>query len=149
VLLSADRKFRVNSECESIANGNLQRWFVLPPVQAHYYKAHSLSYKPLPPLREDCAGSSSGNVMQFIYPKEGTRILIPKKIDGNFSSTIFQLAHANPDVMVHWHLDGIFLGSTEKTHQMALNPRSGLHKVTAVDENGETLEQIFEVLSAL
>jgi penicillin-binding protein 1C len=145
--LGADKKFRVHSECESLARIVRQNWFVLPPVQEYYYKAKNITYKTLPPFRADCQPLQSVTSMDLIYPKPNARIFIPRDLDGEPGSVIFELAHRSSATTVYWHMDGEFIGSTKKVHHMALNPPQGKHLLTLVDETGEALERHFEIIS--
>lgn len=149
VHLSPDGKYRVNSDCERIDRQRVESWFILPPVQEHYYRTKNLSYKSLPPFRADCRPGSPVISMDLIYPKPSSRIFIPRELDGKPGSTVFQLAHRNPQSAVHWHLDGVYLGTTQKRHHLALTPPEGKHMLVLVDENGESLEGYFEVISSL
>lgn len=145
--LSADRKFRVHSDCESLSNVVHENRFVLPPVQEYYYKARNLSYKTLPPYRADCQTGSAVINMELVYPKFNARIFIPRDLDGKPGSAIFELAHRNATTTVYWHLDGEFIGETKRIHHMELNPAEGKHTLTLVDHFGETLERTFEIIS--
>lgn len=145
--LTANKKYRVHSECESLNHVIQQNWFVLPPVQEYYYKAKNITYQPLPPFRADCQPVQAVVSMDLIYPKPNARIFIPRDLDGEPGSTIFELAHRNAAATVYWHVDGEFIGSTRKVHHMALNPPYGKHILTLVDEAGETLERQFEIIS--
>ena len=87
--------------------------------------------------------------MQLIYPKSFTKIFVPRDIDGTISSTIFRVAHRRPETSVFWHLDNEFVGMTKTFHQMALNPSTGKHRLTLVDENGNRLEQPFEIIQKM
>jgi penicillin-binding protein 1C len=87
--------------------------------------------------------------MDLIYPKPNARISIPRDLDGKMGNAVFELAHRNPMATVFWHLDGMYIGSTRKTHHLAVNPEQGKHTLTVIDENGEMLEQSFEVLSKM
>jgi penicillin-binding protein 1C len=145
--LSANEKFRVHSECESLNQVVQQNWFVLPPVQEYYYKAKNISYKTLPPYRPDCQPLQAVAGMDLIYPKPNARIFIPRDLDGKPGSTIFELAHRNSTTTVYWHIDGEFVGSTKKIHHMALNPLQGKHVLTLVDDAGEALTRQFEIIS--
>jgi penicillin-binding protein 1C len=147
--LTADKKFQIHSECESIDKIAHTNWFVLPPVQEYYFKAKNLSYKALPPFRADCQSATSVSGMELIYPKPNAKIFIPRDLDGTPGSSVFELAHRNSTTRVYWHLDGEFIGETQKNHQMALNPGEGRHILTIVDEAGEALERKFEVISKL
>ncbi len=147
--LTTDQKFRVHSECEPVGQMAHTSWFVLPPVQEYYFKPKNISYKVLPPFRGDCQSGSTIAAMDLIYPKPNTRIFIPRRLDGTPGSSVFELAHRNSDTKVYWHLDGQFIGQTQKTHQITLNPRDGMHILTIVDEAGEALERRFEIISSL
>ena len=88
-------------------------------------------------------------MMDLIYPKPGSKIFIPRDLDGTLGSTVFELAHRNSTTLVYWHLDGEYIGSTQRTHKLPLRLGEGRHTLTLVDENGESVEQSFEVLSKM
>jgi penicillin-binding protein 1C len=85
--------------------------------------------------------------MELIYPKPDARIFIPRDLDGEPGSTVFELAHRAADATVYWHVDGEFMATTKKVHHLELNPAPGKHILTLVDETGETLQRRFEILS--
>jgi len=147
--ISNDGKFRVHSGCERVDRLAEVNWFILPPTQEFYYRTKNISYKPLPPFRKDCQGSSALVSMDLIYPKPNAKIFIPRELNGKLGSTVFELAHRNPAITVYWHLDGAYLGSTQKSHHLPINPEEGKHTLVLVDENGEALEEHFEVLSKM
>jgi penicillin-binding protein 1C len=149
VHLSPDKKFRVNSSCTSLAQSKEEIWFVLPPVQEHFFRLRNMSYKALPPFGSDCAASGNVHMMDLVYPKPDSKVFIPRDIMGNPGNAIFQLAHRNPKSVVFWHLDGAFIGSTQRSHHLPVNPASGKHTLLIIDERGEVIEQAFEVISAL
>ncbi|HEU5292776.1 MAG TPA: penicillin-binding protein 1C [Cyclobacteriaceae bacterium] len=147
--LTKDKKFQINSACESMDKIAHTNWFVLPPIQEYYFKAKNLSYKVLPPFRPGCQSGTMVSGMDLIYPKPNSKIFIPRDLDGTPGSSVFELAHRNSTAKVYWHLDGEFIGETQKNHQIALNPGEGRHTLTIVDEAGEALERQFEVISKL
>ncbi len=147
--LSADGQWQVNSDCANPADMRHQPWFVLPPLQEHYYVRRNPAYRPPPPLHPDCpqqAATDKHRTMQLIYPRDLRRIYVPIDLDGQPSRVVFQLAHRHPATEVFWHLNGEYLGSTRHFHQMALLPPTGQHVLTVVDEQGYRIEQPFEVL---
>ncbi len=145
--LSKDKKFRVHTECESLANMTSASCFVLPPLQEYYYKLKNNSYQPIPPYRKDCASPSTLISMDLIYPKADSKIFIPRELEGNASSTVFEAAHQNPSAIIYWHLDNQFIGSSIKTHRIAINPTLGNHVLTLVDGTGEVIKRQFQILS--
>ncbi|MBK8656116.1 MAG: penicillin-binding protein 1C [Haliscomenobacter sp.] len=147
VHLDPTEAFQVNANCELPGNMVHRSWFVLPPLEEHYYRLRHPDYKPLPPWRADCqdASAAKGSPMQLIYPLNAARIYVPVDLDGNFSRTVFRLAHRNPKAVIHWHIDQEYLGSTQTFHHMELNPRPGKHLLTVVDNEGNRLEQRFEI----
>ena len=144
--LSENLKFRVNSQCENSSKMVDQNWFVLPTVQAYYYKKQN-SYQPLPPYRKDCESSSSIASMDLIYPKADAKIFIPKEITGVTGQTIFEAAHQDAEAIIYWHLDDQFISATTKNHQIRLNPTHGNHVLTLIDNKGELLKRAFSVIS--
>jgi penicillin-binding protein 1C len=85
--------------------------------------------------------------MDVIYPKNNSKIYIPVDLDGKPGSAVFKVAHRNAGILVYWHLDDQFIGTTVQVHQMALSPSQGMHRLTLVDQNGESLSIGFEVIS--
>lgn len=145
--LSADRLFRVNSNCESVSNIVTEAWFVLPPVQEWYYKSKHPSYRALPPLRSDCRDQGSLKSMGLIYPRDKSLIFIPRELDGNLGNTVFEAAHRIPNSTIFWHLNGEYISQTKHIHQLAVSPEAGNHILTLVDENGEVLTCSFRITS--
>ena len=83
--------------------------------------------------------------MQFIYPYYNATIKLIKQPDGSPGKTIFELARQNPSTTVYWHLDNEYVGETSDVHQMELSPAKGKHRVTVVDEEGNSLGVEFGV----
>jgi penicillin-binding protein 1C len=146
---TADRKYRVHSGCQQLDKVASTNWFVLPPTQEHFFRTKNQTYRPLPPYRKDCDMTSAHISMDLVYPKPDSRIFIPRELNGKSGRAICELVHRNPNITVHWHLDGTYLGSTKKNHRLAINPDEGRHLLVMVDEDGNTLEEYFEVLSKL
>jgi penicillin-binding protein 1C len=147
--LDAAGQFQISSDCADPAEMQHVPWFVLPPIEEFYYKSKNPSYITPPPFRSDCIGAQTTEdqaPMQFIYPKHITKIYVPVDLNGKLSSTVFQVAHRNPETELFWHLDGVYLGSTKTFHQMALQPPVGKHSLTIVDKDGYRLVQSFEII---
>lgn len=138
---------RVHSDCEAVYNIQTEKWFVLPALVEKYYMARHPNYKALPPYQQGCQPSGNERPLSVIYPKERSRIFIPREIDGIKGKTIFEAAHRNPLLKVFWHLDEKYIGETTEIHQMTFNPVAGKHVLQLVDENGESVKVNFEVIS--
>ncbi len=149
IWLDSTKTYRVHSNCESPSNMVRESWFVLPPVEAHYYKPRHPDYRILPSYRTDCTLAIQQQVqnMELIYPRHAAKIYVPVDLNGKPSSTVFEITHRSPETAIYWHLDQTFVGSTREIHQMALNPSPGKHSITWVDQNGETLTQSFEIIN--
>ena len=142
ITLSADEKYRIYENCANTEPTFQRSWFALPPVWEWYYKQHHPEYKPLPPFKSGC-GEDSFQPMQFIYPPMNTRIKLPKQLDGNKGFITVELAHNNPEAIVFWHLDDIYLMQTQDFHKISLQPEPGKHSLTAVDGEGNTVSTTF------
>jgi penicillin-binding protein 1C len=144
--LDASGTYRVNSNCEDVNKMQHVSWFVLPPAMEWYYKSKNPTYKELPPLRSDCE-TGGLSAMEIIYPKQFSKIYVPVELDGTMGKTIFQVAHRKVNTIIYWDLDGMYIGSTQGNHQMGLSPDEGIHTLTLVDEEGESVVQRFEIVS--
>lgn len=145
ILLDSSGQFRVQAECLTPSQMEQRNWFVLPPIQEYYYQRGHPTYAQLPPWKVGCRPSDE-QVMQWIFPKNPTRIYIPTDFDGKKSRTVLRVAHRQADTQIFWHLDQQFLGTTKGFHQMELNPPAGEHQITLVDEAGRRLEQQIVIL---
>jgi penicillin-binding protein 1C len=74
--------------------------------------------------------------MEFIYPKNGSKITLPKNFEGNKNELIFKLAHAKPETKVFWYVNSLFVKETKNFHEVALLPDAGIQTVSVVDELG-------------
>jgi penicillin-binding protein 1C len=150
VHLDPTATWQVHGNCISPSEMLHKSWFVLPPAMEWFYKSKQGNYRTLPPYRSDCLLSILGNKnersMELIYPRQQAKIYVPIELDGSLGSAVFEVAHRVPNKIIHWHLDGNYLGQTQHFHQMAIHPDPGFHKLILVDEDGEYLEQNFEII---
>jgi penicillin-binding protein 1C len=144
--LSKDKRYQLNSGCEQLMNMVDANWFVLPPVQEYYYRIKISSYRPLPTFRNDCVDPRSILAMDIIYPKPNSKIVVPRELDGSIGNTVLEATHRTANATIYWHLDGEFKQVTRGLHKIAVHPAKGKHTLTIVDEKGDVIEQVFEVL---
>lgn len=148
VHLSKDHKHRVHLGCAEASEMVTVPWFVLPPVQEHYYTRRKMSYRSLPPFITACQPSQGIALMDWVYPRDGAKIYIPRQLSGEPGKAVFELSHRQREAVVYWHLDGEFMGITQKSHQIAVNPGPGNHILQVFDEQGQELACRFTVISS-
>ena len=147
VFLDQSGTYQVSSECESPLNMQQAAFLVLPPNMETYYRQAHPDFVPLPAFRSDClAHQPPQKQMAIIYPRNGTKIYLPRELDGALSSVVFEAAHRDPATLIYWHLDDNYLGDTKELHEMGLQPEAGWHTLSLVDENGQSISCRFEIL---
>ncbi|MDR3339799.1 MAG: penicillin-binding protein 1C [Candidatus Symbiothrix sp.] len=144
VNLTADERLRVYESCIATESVVRKSWFVLPPAWAWFYKQQHPEYKSLPAFKPGC-GEDSSRPMQFIYPQGNTKIHPAKQLDGSYGKITFELAHNNPAAVVFWHIDNEYISSTSDFHKLSVILSPGIHSVTTVDNEGNTLSCSVEV----
>jgi penicillin-binding protein 1C len=144
--LDPSMQYQANSSCMPPSEMVHEPWFVLPPLEEHYYVQQHPEYKLLPPFLEGCDQSEAGLPMQLIEPKANTRIYIPRNLDGTLSRTVFRAAHRRPEAVLFWHIDDHYVGKTEQFHNLELSPEPGDHILTLVDDQGNRLQRKFTIL---
>lgn len=145
VNVSEDYKYRVYEDCAGSRGIVQTSWFVLPPSWEWFYKEQHPFYKSLPPFSPECTEVDNTKVMEFIYPYYNAIINMPKQLDGTPGAAIFELAHRNPQNKVFWHLDEKYIGETENFHKKEITASIGQHRITVVDESGNSLSIPFTV----
>lgn len=143
--LDAEEKFRVNTDCYPSANIHSLSWFALPPAMAWYYKFRDPFYRSLPPWMPGC-NFLSENPMQMIWPDQPDKIFIPYELDGKPGKVLFEIAHQQPEAKVFWYIDNDFTGETQLIHKMEFRPEPGKHQLVLMDEEGNILNQDFEIV---
>lgn len=145
VNVSEDRQYRVYEDCAGSRGIVQTSWFVLPASWEWFYKEHHPSYQSLPPFSPECQATDNTKVMEFIYPTSNAVVSIPKQLDGSNGRVIFELAHRDPKTKVFWHLDETYIGETQNFHKQELSPSRGNHRLTVVDEQGNSVSINFSV----
>jgi penicillin-binding protein 1C len=168
VAIAADGALAVLEKESTLAVAE-QKWFVLPPAEEWYFRKWNLNYKPLPlaspngpqgqTSRSSASPSSStslggdvnsgGMPFALFNPEQGAQIYIPKEMSGREGRVVFMATHREADAVIHWHLDAIYLGETSAFHEMSARPAAGPHRLTLVDNHGNTLVRNFEVLGEM
>ena len=135
VHLSKDKKYQVNTDCDSWQHIITESYFVLPTIMEWYYKKNHINYKSLPPLRADCALSEKQSVLDFIYPKHGSVIYQTTGFGGQAQPIVSKIAYTGKD-SVFWYLDDKFLGQTLHYHEMTFRTIKGEHFLKIIDNQG-------------
>ena len=144
--LDSTGMYQVNSKCYPQQYMKHKSWFVLPPSWEWYFRTKNPFYRKLPPYSYDCLGDNSIAMMEFLYPGTATNIYVPYDIDGNKSEVVFKIVHREPNIKIFWHLDNEFIGTTEHFHEKGIQPETGQHIITAVDEFGNSISKRFFVV---
>ncbi len=145
VHLDKTEQFQVNSSCEPVENIVTKTWFILPPIMEWYYKNSHIDYQLLPPFRADCQ-STTQNGMDFIYPKNNSKIYLTKNFRSELQPVIFKVAHRNKNAKIYWYLDQTFLGTTQHFHEMQIKATTGIHYITVEDEFGNEIKRKVECI---
>lgn len=145
VHLDKSERYQVNASCYPIDQMVTKSWFVLSPLQAYYYRQKNPVYRELPYYKQGCETGQIGK-MAFIYPKENTKIFLPKNFTGQTNEMIFKIAHTVDNAEVFWYIDHKYMGSTRYLHEMAFKPSLGKHTITVVDRTGYQLIRQIEIV---
>jgi len=145
VSTDTDGQYIVDPTCHPSSEIVQKTYFKLPPTQAYYYRRHSPDYKSIPPIKPGCESALS-EVLEIIYPYPNADVSIPVDLNGERQSVIFSAAHSDPKSKVHWHLDNIFIKTTQGNHQLTIAPEIGAHTLYIIDQSGVERRRNFEVV---
>jgi len=136
---------QVTADCVSPSEIRNESWFVLPPAMEYFYRQKHPGYRVVPPVAKGCIPEKSIPVMEFIYPARGVKIFIPRDQSGTLTRIIPEIAHRNPSKKIFWHLDNKYAGTTKHIHQIEILAEPGDHILTAVDEDGNSINSTFSI----
>ncbi len=143
--LDKEMKYRVNANCYPVDQIKTTSWFTLPPAMAWFYKSKNPFYQNLPPWLPGCESDEKSS-MQLIWPDKPSKIYLPLQADGKPGLVVFEAAHLQPSKIIYWYSDNQFLGATQNLHKMEFQPATGKHTLVLMDEDGNMLDQAFEVV---
>lgn len=138
--------YRVNSNCYPVNKMKHMPWFIASPAQEYFFKQHNIFYRTVPNYLEACQNELNYKQLDIIYPREGFKVYVPVGESGKQSNCILKATHKNSNATLFWHLDGNYIGSTQKFHQLALLPSIGHHTLVITDMEGESASCKFEVI---
>ncbi len=127
---------RVHADCYPTAHMQRKQWFVLPPLQEWYYRHSNPNYGAMPPWAAGCKPDGDDVPMRLIYPREASRVFIPREVGGIRERIVLKATHRNVDAALYWHLGGNFLGTTTVLHHMEIQAAPGKYLLTLVDDDG-------------
>lgn len=135
-------QFRVYKNCYAGKSVLSPPYLVLPPLVAYYHQQHSATYQYPPPFHKDCYENDVR--IAISYPQQNTKLKLPINIEGEQEPLILE-GNSLSDEVLYWHLNEVFLGTTQGKHHIAAYPKKGKNVVTLLNEKGNTVVVQFEV----
>lgn len=149
LVVDSAEQYRLHANCAPLAESKQKSYLMLPPLEAHYYRLRQPLYEPPPAYRPDCLADlpEAPSRMQFIYPKQDLKVFLPIDYDGQRSKLVLKVTHQDNKAKLHWHLDQLYLGSTQDFHEMEVQAAKGQHTIVVMDELGQSIKRNIEILS--
>ncbi|MBK7344009.1 MAG: hypothetical protein IPJ06_13510 [Saprospiraceae bacterium] len=145
IFLDPSSGLRINSTCGIPELAVRKTIVILPPLEEYYYRLRHPEFGSIPALAPHCTERQDLNPIQWIYPAEFTRVILPTDLNGKRQSLLLRATHRDADAVLYWHLDDIFLGQTRQEHSWTIQPEAGLHLLTLVDAAGNRASQQLRV----
>lgn len=145
IFVNGEETEEVCSLCWDLGDVHQILKVVYPPEVIAYLKAKGNYSYTIPPHRGGCPTVSNQNPIDFIYPEEGSVILIPRGINGEYEKVTFKIAHSHAESQLFWYLNDSYLGSTVEQHQWVISLESGWYRLHVVDGEGHHQEVNFYI----
>lgn len=142
----ASGTWRVRSTCEDPHRAVMRPVLQLPPAAEALSRRERPGFLPDPiPWREDCAPSAHEDRLQILIPENGSRIVLPRDIDGSIQKLAIQVGHREPGSSVRCFLDQEDLGISDRFRDFLARPEPGVHEVLCEDAEGARAISRFSV----
>jgi penicillin-binding protein 1C len=141
ILSDSAQQFRYHTQCAPhYAKEKIM--LVMEPVQELYYKLKNPTFVSVPPLHPDCLTSEKETEFQILYPREGLQLNFP---DGK-NEIICKVTHRNKKARLKWYVDDSLVAQTTGIHQISVSLKSGKHKLSVMDSEGNAENVCFEIM---
>lgn len=105
ILTDEKERYRYHRGCSGNKKLHSRSRFVLPPLQAYFYKKNHADYQSLPPYHPNCVNYTTEATFTIVYPKHKSEIIGTVDLDGSQQPIVFEATHANSDATLFWHVD--------------------------------------------
>ncbi|MFN3639550.1 MAG: hypothetical protein ACK4UK_01395, partial [Flavobacterium sp.] len=75
------------------------------------------------------------------------KIYLTKDFRSQIQPVVVKVAHSQPKMRLFWYVDRIYLGSTEKFHEMPIQVASGKYLISVVDQDGNEISKSVEIIN--
>ncbi|MDB5104105.1 MAG: pbpC [Fibrobacteres bacterium] len=133
--------------CSRCWSGKDTAWVVreIHPPSLRSWEAQSGRNPDNAPAHDPkCPAYHGGDGLELVYPTSGTRLFVPRDLDGRYQQVVLEAAHARQDALIFWYLDGRFLTTTKGTHKVPVDLPAGPHRLSVEDDEGRTADLGFE-----
>ena len=140
IVVTSDGNFRTSRQCSP--DGVAATVFTLPPLRAHFYRRKHTEYSDPPQWLSGCNLRDNGQAgLQLIYPEGSGVLSAVKNWSGELEPFYFAVSTDDESARVFWHLDGKYVRSTSRFHQLSLPLRPGSHTLSVTDDRGNALRR--------
>ncbi len=136
LFLGADGRTQVCSACWGRGPVREEVRLMYPPDVAQFLRESGKPAGDATRHNPACPGQTADDPMDILYPQPGARLWIPRDLDGRLEKVLFRAAHREAGSVLHWYLDGVYLGATRSRHSMARDIDAGGHELVVVDGEG-------------
>lgn len=136
IFLSSDEKEQVCSLCWESGEYIEKIEAIYPPDVSEYLLRSGRAQNTLPHHRENCPSLNHQVELEFIYPKAGSHILIPKDFNGEYQKIRVSVGINVNETTLYWYLNGKYLGKTENKHEYFIEFSSGNQELTVQEQSG-------------
>ena len=135
----------VCSRCWNPDDRIVKKKLIFPPEVVQYLKESGQNHFTALPHKSSCTAQPENNSIDFIYPINGSRIVLPRELDGKYQKIVVRLASRIKNNRVFWYLDDEFLLETFKNHTFSHAFSQGKHSLVAVNSSGNKRKIKFHI----
>ena len=145
IQVTRDGHYRVRPNCAGTEISHDTVVLNLPGSIAAYLRQRSGDVALSPPWAHGCDAGEEREALEILYPDPGAILHTGRGFNGKRQHVVFEAGHRDPKAVLHWFLDGIYLGETTRFHTQSAEVETGSHALVVSDEEGRTAGVEFTV----
>ena len=145
IQVTRDGHYRVRPNCAGTEISHDTVVLNLPGSIAAYLRQRRGDVALSPPWAHGCDAGEEREALEILYPDPGAILHTGRGFNGKRQHVVFEAGHRDPKAVLHWFLDGIYLGETTRFHTQSAEVETGSHALVVSDEEGRTAGVEFTV----
>ncbi|MDI6751787.1 MAG: penicillin-binding protein 1C [bacterium] len=146
VLIDNKTGYRLCPVCKQHKVYHERLFIQYPPQLATYFERNGYPVPKIPSHYPDCTTFVENKAPVIRSPSENGNYYVTDDVKEEYQRILFEASAPNSIKKIHWLVDGRLFSSKSPTEKVFYTPTAGKHKITCIDNEGNSSEVAINVV---